>query len=156
MSLKRILACVCLLSIHICDESAALAADGAKSGRTFLLDPHSLELARANYEAGDPATVNSMRTLISAANRYLDSPTLSVVYGPALAPSGDPHDITSYGPYWWPNPDTEDGLPWVPRDGFVNPDANLDWNQLEELGRAAEAMSLAYYFTGEEKYAEKT
>jgi hypothetical protein len=46
----------------------------------------------------------------------------SVVRGKRLAPSGDPHDYVSLAAYFWPNPDTEDGLPWVMRDGEVNPE----------------------------------
>jgi Alginate lyase len=49
----------------------------------------------------------------------LEPPT--VVRKQTLPPSGDIHDYLSMAPYWWPNPDTPDGLPWVQRDGDVNP-----------------------------------
>lgn len=35
----------------------------------------------------------------------------TVVRDKRLAPSGDPHDYCSIAPYFWPNPDTPDGLP---------------------------------------------
>lgn len=44
----------------------------------------------------------------------------SVVRKQIPPPSGDIHDYLSIAPYWWPNPDTEDGLPWVERDGHYN------------------------------------
>jgi len=47
---------------------------------------------------------------------------LTVVRPKRLAPSGDPHDYVSLAAYFWPNPDSEDGLPWIPRDGEVNPE----------------------------------
>ena len=45
----------------------------------------------------------------------------SVVDKAILPPSGDRHDYLSIGPYWWPNPDTADGRPYVRRDGQVIP-----------------------------------
>lgn len=45
----------------------------------------------------------------------------SVVRKRVVPPSGDVHDYLSIGPYWWPNPGTPDGLPWVQRDGHYNP-----------------------------------
>ncbi|HOF18223.1 MAG TPA: alginate lyase family protein [Phycisphaerae bacterium] len=38
-----------------------------------------------------------------------------------VAPSGDPHDYISIGPYWWPDETKPDGLPWIRRDGQINP-----------------------------------
>jgi len=55
----------------------------------------------------------------AAALLELEPPT--VVRKQTLPPSGDIHDYLSMAPYWWPNPDTPDGLPWVQRDGDVNP-----------------------------------
>lgn len=49
------------------------------------------------------------------AEGLLGEPTLKVTAQKLKAPSGNPHDYTSMGPYWWPNPDTPDGLPYVLR-----------------------------------------
>lgn len=43
-----------------------------------------------------------------------------------VAASGNKHDYYSFPPYWWPNPDTQDGLPYIRKDGQTNPDANSD------------------------------
>lgn len=43
-----------------------------------------------------------------------------------VAASGNKHDYYSFPPYWWPNPDTKDGLPYIRKDGQTNPDANSD------------------------------
>src|SRR5262249_40082658 len=67
------------------------------------------------------------------------------------------HDYMSLAPYWWPNPDTKDGLPYIHRDGERNPDIYKTRNR-SELGAMTdnlEALSLAYYFTGDEKYAAR-
>jgi len=55
------------------------------------------------------------------AKRLLDVEPLNVVRKRTLPPSGDVHDYMSIAPYWWPNTKTPDGLPWVQRDGDVNP-----------------------------------
>ena len=77
-------------------------------------------------------------------------------------PEGRPHedwtpnDFFSMGPYWWPNPDTEDGLPYVHRDGRVNPEfrkAN-DRHAFQAFVADMSSVALAYALTAEEKYAE--
>lgn len=43
-----------------------------------------------------------------------------------LPPGAGPHDYVSQGPYWWPDPSKPDGLPYVWRDGEVNPECTED------------------------------
>ena len=72
--------------------------------------------------------------------------------------SGDRHDYLSMGPYWWPDPDRDDGLPYVRRDGEVNPEREtdaFDAADMEGMSLDVQALALAYYFTGEEAYATK-
>ena len=38
-----------------------------------------------------------------------------------LPDGGTPHDYVSIAPYWWPDPEKADGLPWIRRDGEKNP-----------------------------------
>jgi hypothetical protein len=71
-----------------------------------------------------------------------------------IPPSGDKHDYLSYGSYWWPNPDTNDGLPWIHRDGYPNPDNMIDEYTLSQLYQSMLYLPLAYYFTDDESYAE--
>ena len=54
---------------------------------------------------------------IKRADEHLKKGPYSVTYKKALPPSGDKHDYISMGPYWWPNPKTADGLPYIRRDG---------------------------------------
>ncbi|KAF0369720.1 chondroitin AC/alginate lyase [Gigaspora margarita] len=46
----------------------------------------------------------------------------SVTLKPQLAPSNDPHDYLSLARYYWPNPKTENGIPYIVRDGYSNPE----------------------------------
>src|SRR5262249_4287316 len=68
----------------------------------------------------------------------------------------DPLDYVSFAPYFWPNPDTPDGLPYVRRDGRHN-DELVRQGDREHFGavkHAVYALALGYYFTGDAKYAE--
>jgi hypothetical protein len=62
----------------------------------------------------------------------------------------------SIGPYWWPNPDTEDGLPYVRRDGLTNPERDAyDRIPLAELSQSVTTLALAYFFTDHQPYASR-
>ena len=49
-------------------------------------------------------------------------PELSVTRRTVPTHTGNIHDYISLSKYNWPNPDTPDGLPWIYRDGIVNPE----------------------------------
>src|SRR4051812_27315839 len=57
------------------------------------------------------------------ADAALKAPLFTVTSKTRVPPSGDKRDYMSLGPYWWPNPETSDGLPYVRRDGMVNPES---------------------------------
>jgi hypothetical protein len=71
--------------------------------------------------------------------------------------SGSKHDYVSLAPYWWPNPDTKNGLPFVRRDGQVNPDRYKvpDDREFNETRNAVHALALGYYLTGNDAYARR-
>ncbi len=56
------------------------------------------------------------------ADEILTEPELSVTRRTVPTHTGNIHDYISLSKYNWPNPDTPDGLPWVQRDGIVNPE----------------------------------
>ena len=76
-----------------------------------------------------------------------------------LPPSGDKNDYASYSRYWWPDPNQADGLPYIRRDGETNPASQSlkesDRQRIGALGENTEILGLAYYLTGDEKYAKK-
>ncbi len=62
----------------------------------------------------------------------------------------------SMGPYWWPDPEKPDGLPYIRRDGEVNPERNeLDSPQLSRMINAVKTLSLAWYFSDNDAYSDK-
>jgi hypothetical protein len=121
--------------------------------RTFLLSLHNLNVAKDAYLAGNPVTVSDVVRLKSVAERHLLTGPFSVTLTPEVAPSGDPHDLVSYGYYYWANPNTPSGLPWIYRDGHGNSANEVDWKQVFGLAQAANSLSLAYFFTEDERYA---
>ncbi len=70
-------------------------------------------------------------------------------------PSGDKHDYMSIGPYWWPDPSKPDGLPYIRKDGEINPEVKNypDKENLPKLCENIYNLALAYYFSEDEKYA---
>jgi hypothetical protein len=62
----------------------------------------------------------------------------------------------SIGPYWWPDPSSPDGLPYVRRDGETNPERyDYDNVRLKSMVHAVEALADAWYFTSDTRYAER-
>ena len=96
------------------------------------------------------------RALMLQADRELHRKTYSVTQKEGTAPSGDKHDYVSLSRYWWPNPDTPDGLPYMNKDGQSNPELDrYDRNTLGRMCAAVNTLSLAFFYSGAEKYAQK-
>lgn len=96
--------------------------------------------------------------LIENAEKAMDEGFLSVMQKKRIPPGGDKHDYLSMGPYWWPDPDKRDGLPYIRRDGEVNPETrgdNVDQPAKSKLFTNVESLTWAFYFSGDKKYAEK-
>jgi hypothetical protein len=133
---------------------STLAAEGP---RVFLLDGDQLQAVRTRTANGDKQFRPAIEALRRDADRALEAGPFSVINKDAVPPSGDKHDYMSFAPYWWPNPDTKDGLPYIQRDGQRNPDIHKLRNRsdLGEMSDTLETLSLAYYFTRDEKYAAR-
>ncbi len=70
--------------------------------------------------------------------------------------AGGKHDYYSNGDYWWPNPDTPDGLPYICLDGQSNPGNFTAHRQaLRCMRYAVTHLALAYRITGEARYADR-
>jgi hypothetical protein len=128
-----------------------------KAPRVFLLDGEHLQSVKARLDSGDKSLAAALDKLRGEADALLDMRAPSVVDNADVPPSGDKRDYMSYGTYWWPNPDTPDGLPFIRRDGQGNK-AQIKKADRPALGRMAgsvETLSLAYYCTDDEAYAKK-
>ena len=113
-------------------------------------------LARVKSELNQPAYATAYRQLIAEADRQTSLPPLSVMMKEKLAVSGNKHDYLSLSRYFWPDPTKPDGLPYINRDGVSNPELEkLDRPKLSEMAAGVTTLSLAWYFSGNEKYAQK-
>ena len=94
--------------------------------------------------------------LLAEAAEELRRNPYSVTQKAGVAPSGDKHDYVSLSRYWWPNPETPNRLPYVYKDGQSNPELDhYDRNTLGAMCSAVNTLALAYFYSGEEKYAGK-
>ena len=133
-------------------------AAAAPGPRVFTLRGEALERARSRVRAGDAQLKPALDKLVDDAGKALRAPLVAVTDKKTLlAPSNDPHDYFSLSPYWWPDPSKPDGLPYVRRDGETNPESKRDLDQprVARLGAGVQTLALAYYFTGDEKYAAR-
>ena len=131
---------------------------GATNASTLLLlDKENLDQIKTKIDRQDPFVMPAYQTLISKAEKALSMGRLSVVDKSLTPPSQDKHDYMSLGPYFWPNPKTKDGYPYIRRDGKVNPNALIDSDspRLVRLANALETLALAYYYTNNTKYAQR-
>ena len=141
-----------LVALHL-DAVSSLAAE--ESPRVFIWDGANLIDAKKRIQNNDAALVTALSRLRRDADRSLESKSFSVTHKDSAPPSGDKHDYTSTAPYWWPNPKTSNGLPYIRRDGEVNPerDQTSDRSRLGDLVQSVKALALAYFLTGREDYA---
>lgn len=119
-----------------------------------IWDLRHLEYVRANPDAEEHKP--ALEALISEAESYLCTEPVSVMMKSRIPASGDRHDYMSLARYFWPDPEKPDGIPYINRDGHTNPEIDeFDRNRLSEAADRVTALSLAWYFTGNEKYASK-
>lgn len=105
----------------------------------------------------DVAVVRQDRgRILAAAGAALALPPISITDRPAPLSKGGPHDFFSMSDYFWPNPHTPDGKPFVQRDGQSYP-GNFNEHRLAmmQLRDATAALAAAYRVAGEERYAAK-
>jgi len=111
----------------------------------------------ANQQAA-PQTTAAYQQLLKAADNALGKPNLSVTDKGMTPPSGSKHDYLSLSAYWWPDTSKPDGLPWIRKDGKVNPASKNDQSdgvRLADFTARVQNLTLAWYFSGEQKYADK-
>ncbi|MEM7622283.1 MAG: alginate lyase family protein [Planctomycetota bacterium] len=139
-------------------ESAAAASVDVSAGLLTRLSDRERLQRLADQE--NPLIVRSLEAMRSQAEAEMTVEVRPVTAGKEtgkrVAPSGDPHDYVSLSPYWWPNPDTDDQLPYVRRDGEVNPDRHkYDTPKLGAFGKAVRTLGFAYHAFGDERYAKR-
>lgn len=104
----------------------------------------------------DAGLIPAYRRLLKDADDALQQRAVSVVEKKNVPPSGDKHDYMSLAPYHWPDPSKPRGLPYMRKDGQTNPEVKeyLDKEYMPKLIKAINTLAQAYYFSGNERYAQ--
>ncbi|WP_333739801.1 alginate lyase family protein [Streptomyces sp. IBSBF 2806] len=141
--------------------SARAAHPAPMAPHTVVLDGARLQQTKVRLDRGDRHLRRAARALTARADEWLGQGPWTVVDKPRPAPGGDVHDYLSQAPYWWPSgpPTSENpwGCPYVQRDGQRNPevDTGTDRQDVEKVFDSAYDLSLAWYYTGDKRYAAK-
>lgn len=143
----------CLLLL----AGVAIATPEQGLPRVFRCDPATLAGIRSRALAHDARTDAAVQRLLAQAGKDMTGGPYAVTQKKHPAPGGDPHDYVSLAPYFWPNPDTPDHLPYVRHDGRRNPEIReYDASRFGAMSGHAYTLSLAYYLTGHEPYARRS
>jgi Alginate lyase len=146
---QYLIAAICVLA------TPAFAADTPPS--VFILDGAALGRSRQAIRSGDATLAPALARLRQDADHALEIAVDPVTNKAVNPPSADKHDYMSIAPYWWPNPNTGDGLPYIRRDGEVNPERDRlsDRKRLDNVIQTVKSLAAGYFFIGSEKYAER-
>src|ERR1051326_343837 len=105
--------------------------------------------------AVDVANIDRER-ILRAADAALAAKPITITKFRAKLSEGGPNDFYSNGDYWWPNPNTTNGLPYVQRDGQTNPENFVEHRRcVAQVRDAVAALGAAYKLTGEDRYVTK-
>jgi hypothetical protein len=86
---------------------------------------------------------------------YLFEQPLVSVVTKKHSPFEDLHEYVSFATYWWPNPETKDGLPYIRKDGYANPvGKEYDKDKLRATAILTYHSALLYYLTNDKRYYE--
>ena len=128
----------------------------AQSRQTGIWDNALFASIKEQTGKGNPLYTESYQKLIAEADSWLSKPDPTIVNKPMAPASGDKHDYMSLGRYWWPNPNTPNGLPYIRRDGKTNPEIEkYDRRPLADFVEGVVKLTLAYYYSGKTEYAGK-
>ena len=106
--------------------------------------------AKANLDKR-PALKLRLRISRNSLPKLKARPNWNVVEDkPITAASKDPHDYFSTGTYWWPDPAKPDGLPYIRRDGYINPaTTKLDNYKVQQMRLKVLPLAALAYFEGD-------
>ncbi|MEP7238024.1 MAG: alginate lyase family protein [Ferruginibacter sp.] len=138
--------------------STAKVIGQSTTGKTIVysLDLSALEKNRSAIQNKEAAIMPAYKTLLKDADKALQFEPVSVMSKTNNPPSGDKHDYMSLAPYFWPDPKKADGLPYIRKDGQTNPEVKdyKDKEYMPKLCEQVNVLAMAYYFSGDNTYAE--
>lgn len=132
-----------------CKGAAALVLSAAAYGPLSWTGSFRRKLPRKF----DVVAIDRARVL-SAAQRYLKDPPITITASTSKRSPGGKHDYFSEADYFWPDPKNPQG-PYIPRDGLSNPSNFLDHRRfLLRFSVQAPALAAAWRISAANVYAE--
>lgn len=137
--------------------SVSLPAQSQSAPKLIMARGELLLESRKLVREGNAYIRPAYLALISSADSALVAPPISVMQKSMMPPSGNKHDYMSYAPYYWPDSTKPNGLPYINRDGLMNPQSRVDHDglRLQKTIDRVQILALAHYFTGDPKYAAR-
>lgn len=116
----------------------------------------TLQNIKREINKKSPVYMPAYHALQDFCDAEIERAPYSVMDKKLTPPSGSKHDYVSMGRYWWPDPTKADGLPYIRKDGQSNPELKqLDRERMGSMMDAVVRLALMYYYSDEEKYAQK-
>ena len=145
------------LFVNVFLNIALFAQSNKVNTETIQFNFKQIALTKQKIKSGDPSVLPAYKGLITQANQILNYKEPSVMDKVDIPPSGSKHDYVSLAPYWWPDPNKSNGLPYIKKDGEINPEVKNypDKDNMPKVCRNIYLLGLAYYFSGNEVYAKK-
>ena len=130
----------------------------AQPPKVFVMDAKRLVEIKKKWEQKDEDVLRLTDSLQKQAERFLKMDPVSVMDKQFTPVSGNKHDYMSQAPYFWYDSTKPNGVPYMRKDGVRNPEIYkiTDRTYLGNLENATRILSLAWYITGEKKYADKS
>jgi hypothetical protein len=145
-----------LFAVALSPRESSGGADGGKEGpHVISCSPDDLAATKARLASGDKRLIPALEQLVRDADRGLRQAPVSVLDKKKSVDGADLRDYVSFAPYWWPDPNSPDGLPYVRKDGQRNREQRAlgDVEHFSAVKGAVNALALGYYFTGDARYA---
>jgi hypothetical protein len=135
----------------------ASSAQAATTPATVILDGAKL-VALKNQLTSAPTSgeTKALALLTNKADAALTQGPWSVMDKKSTV-SKDKHDYYSLATYYWPNPNTSDGCPYIHKDGQWGPTivATGDLQAWANTWQAFSYLTLAWWYTGKAAYASR-
>jgi Alginate lyase len=150
MKTKRLFSLFIIILSSVC-ATAQLPA-------VYLLDGARLVELKKKWQQHDNSAMRLVAAIQKGADAKMGMRPVSVMEKAFTPASGSKHDYMSQAPYFWYDSSKPNGLPYMRRDGVRNPEINqiTDREMIGDIESATRLLSLAWYFTGDEKYAAKS
>lgn len=142
----------CSIAEPLLSETSVADNKSAEQVQSFVLtyiDVSQIELNKQKMLQTNSIYHDALKYTLARADKALKRAPNPVTNKPNAGPSGNLHDYLSIGPYWWPDPTKVDGLPWIRKDGEVNPltrGNNTDQTRASTFLNDLGALNLAYLY----------